>query len=165
MAKKKRVPKPNELSLAQLQQMVDSKASQLMGLRTKRAKVQQELDELDRLIQQTEGTQGQKSSVAKKSVAGSTSATRPGKKKKKVAKKGKGTRAKNARSAKSIAEEILKKEPQGLSLNELADRVLANGFKSNSVSFKNTLYQSLYNSRKAGKIFDFDDKTGLWFLR
>lgn len=96
---------------------------------------------------------------------GGASTGAPAKRKKKVSKKGKRTRAKNTRSAKSYAQEILKKEPQGLPLEELANKILASGYKSNSTSFKNTLYQSLYNDRKTGKTFNYNDKTGLWTLR
>lgn len=39
MAKKKRVRKPDELSLAQLQELMDNKASELSELRAKRAEV------------------------------------------------------------------------------------------------------------------------------
>jgi hypothetical protein len=165
MAKKKRVRKPSEYSLAQLQMLVESKASELSELKAQRAQAQKELEQLDRLIQQTEGVTGQKTRLAKKSVMGADSAESPARRKKKVAKKGKRSRAKNERSAKSYAQEILKKESQGLPLDKLAEKILASGYKSNSTSFKNTLYQSLYNSRKAGKIFNYNDQTGLWTLR
>jgi hypothetical protein len=165
MAKKKRVRKPNDLSLAQLQRLVESKASELTDLKAKRAEVQKELDGLDRLIQQTEGIKRQKTTLDKKTAVGAATTGFPAKRKKKVAKTAKRTRAKNARSAKSYAEEILRKEPQGLPLNQLANKILASGYKSNSTSFKNTLYQSLYNARKAGKTFDYSDKTGRWTVR
>jgi hypothetical protein len=160
--KKKRVRKPTELSLAQLKQLVDSKSSELSDLKAKRAEVQKELNELDKQISETQGVKRKKkATLPKKTARGGAVAKR----KKKVARKGKGTRAKNTKSAKGYAQEILAKEPKGLTLKELAARVLANGYKSNSDNFTNTLYQSLYASRKAGKIFDFNDKTGCWVLR
>ncbi len=162
MAKKKRVRKPNDLSLAQLQRMVESKASELGGLKAKRDELQKELAELDRLIQETEGTGSrQRRTAMGRRTAEDGTATR----RKKVARKGKRKRAKNAKSAKTYAVEILKASPQGLPLDELANKILESGYKSNSASFKNTLYQSLYNARKAGKTFNYNDKTGNWVLR
>jgi len=162
MAKKKSVPKPNELSLAQLQQLIENKASELSELKAKRAELQKELNELDRLIQQTEGASAMKT-VAKKKVARSTTAG-ASTKKKKVAKK-KRTRVKNQQSAKAYAMEILGKEAKGLPLNQLADRILASGYQTESEDFKITLYQSLYKDRKAGKTFNYSDKTGHWTLK
>jgi methionine salvage enolase-phosphatase E1 len=134
----------------------------LSDLKAKRAEVQKELNELDKQISETQGVKRKKkATLPKKTARGGAVAKR----KKKVARKGKGTRAKNTKSAKGYAQEILAKEPKGLTLKELAARVLANGYKSNSDNFTNTLYQSLYASRKAGKIFDFNDKTGCWVLR
>ena len=164
MAKKKRVPKPADYSLAELKQLVDSKASELNDLKARRAEVQKELNELDRQIQQTEG-RPRKSATAKKRATGGAAARVSGGRKKKVARKGKRTRAKNPQSAKKYAEEILRSEPKGLPLNELADRIIASGYKSNSTSFKNTLYQSLYSARRAGKTFDYNEKTGRWIVR
>jgi hypothetical protein len=160
MAKKKRVKKPQDLTLAQLQQMVESKASEVSGLKARRADLQKELDNLDRLIQQTEGT------GARRRGRGRPPGTaRMGAPRKKVARKAKRTRAKNKKSAKAYAVEILKATPQGLPLDQLANKILESGYKSNSASFKNTLYQSLYNARKAGKTFNYNDKTGHWVLR
>ena len=78
---------------------------------------------------------------------------------------GRGSRASNEKSAKAYAAEILAEEKKGLPLDELASRVLAAGYKSNAGDFKNVLYQSLYSSRRAGKVFDFDENSGRWILR
>lgn len=167
MAKKKRVKKPSDLSLAQLKQLVDNKASELSQLKADRAELQKQIDELDRQIRETEGVGAKKKSVAKKKAKGGTvtkKTTR--KKKKKVAiKKKKKARRQNQGSAKSYAAAILAKESGGLPLDELAQRILDNGYKTSSTNFKNTLYQSLYNDRKAGKTFDYNEKTSKWVLR
>jgi hypothetical protein len=165
MAKKKRVRKPDELSLAQLQLLLDTKASELNELKSKRAEVQKELNQLDRQIQETECRKRKGGGFRKKTARGAGSVGASPRRKKKVARKGKRKRARNEHSAKSYAEEILRNEPKGLQLEELADRVLASGYKSNSTSFKNTLYQSLYNARKAGKTFDYNEKTRRWTVR
>jgi hypothetical protein len=159
MAKKKRVRKPQDLSLTELQQMVESKASEVSELKAKRSELKKELDDLDQLIQQTEGGNGRRRAGRPRRTAGT------GAPKKKVARKAKRTRAKNKKSAKTYAVEILSATPQGLPLDELAKKILESGYKSNSASFKNTLYQSLYNARKAGKTFNYNDKTGHWVVR
>ncbi len=55
MAKKKRVKKPVDYSLAQLQQLVESKQSELSDRKAKRAELQKQLSELDQRISQAEG--------------------------------------------------------------------------------------------------------------
>ena len=160
MAKKKRVKKPDDYTIAQLQQLLDSK------LKSKRDELQKQLDELDQLISKTEGVSKKRGGYRKKKARGASSSVgAPARRKKKVSRKGRRRRARNERSAKSYAEEILQNESKGLPLDELADRILAQGYKSNSTSFKNTLYQSLYNARRAGKTFDYNEKTGRWVLR
>lgn len=167
MAKKKRVKKPSDLSLAQLQQLVDNKASELSELKAERAALQKQLDELDRQIQETEGVAGKKKSVAKKKATGGTAPKKKtvGRKKKKVAIRKKKAGRKNKGSAKDFAAQVLAKESDGLPLDELAQRILDSGYKTSSTNFKNTLYQSLYNDRKAGKTFDYNEKTSKWVLR
>lgn len=172
MAKKKRVKMPSDLSLAQLKQLVDNKASELSELKAERAALQKQLDELDQRIRETEGVGTKKKSVGKKKAKGGTATKKTAakktgaKKKKKVAirKKKKGTRQ-NQGSAKDFAASVLKNEPEGLPLDELAQRILESGYKTTSSNFKNTLYQSLYNDRKAGKTFDYNEKTSKWVLR
>jgi hypothetical protein len=160
MAKKKRVRKPEEYSLAQLQQLVQSKASEVSDLKAQRAEKQRELDEIDRQIASAEGT------AKKRGRPGRPPGTAaPTVKRKKAAKKVRRPRPKNKKSQKDYAIDILKANPQGLPLDQLADAILESGYKSNSKSFKNTLYQMLYNSRKAGKAFNYNEKTHNWVLR
>jgi len=161
MAKKKRVRKPSDYSLAQLQELMETKASELNELKSRRAALQKELDNLDELIQETEGV-GARSVTGGRKTAGMVKSPAT---KKKVTRKKKVARAQNKRSAKSYAEEILRNEPEGLTLDELADRVLEQGYKTNSANFSNTLYQSLYNDRKKGKTFKYSDKTGKWTVK
>ena len=155
MAKKKSsVRKSADFSLNQLQELVQSKQSELASLKAKRAELQKELNELDKLILQTEGTG--------RAVAKPVSTKPAAKKKKRVAIK---KRAKNTRTAKDCAIEILGKEKKGLRLKELANQVLASGYKTNSTNFSVALYQVLHNARNKGETFDVDEKTGNWVLR
>ena len=164
MAKKKRVPKPDELSLARLKELMDEKSSELSDLKSQRAELQRQLNDLDRRIQETEGGRRKKKAAAKKTAGAETAGVATKKKKKKVTRKKKLNRAKNVKSAKQYAKEILSKEPQGLTLNDLADRILSSGYQTKSKNFKAPLYQSLYNDRKAGKTFAYNEATGRWKL-
>ncbi|MCA9067550.1 MAG: hypothetical protein KDA84_01415, partial [Planctomycetaceae bacterium] len=94
-----------------------------------------------------------------------TKKTRAKKKKVSLKKKKKKAAGQNKGSVKVFAEEVLKKEPDGLPLDDLAQRILDSGYKTSSTNFKLTLYQSLYNARKAGKTFDYNEKTSKWVLR
>lgn len=165
MAKKKRVRKPDDLTLAQLQQLMDERSSELSELKSQRSELQKQIKELDRQIRQTEGVGAKTRGPGRKKSYGAATTKSPTRKKKKVARKGKRTRPKNEKSAKGYAEEILRGEPKGLKLNDLADRILAAGYKSNSSNFTNTLYQSLYKDRQEGNTFSFNDKTGLWTVK
>ena len=165
MAKKKRVRKSSELSLTQLRQLVDEKSSELSELKSQRSDLQKQLNEVERLIRETEGVGGGRRGRRRKSALGAETAKSPARKKKKVSRKKKVTRAKNKRSAKAYAAEILENESNGLTLNELAERILANGYKSNSSNFTNTLYQSLYKDREEVGTFGFNDKTRRWTLK
>jgi hypothetical protein len=74
---------------------------------------------------------------------------------------GKGvSRAKNERSLKEVVTELLGKNKQGLTLHDLAEKVLATGYKTTSTNFKNTLYQTLYHHDG----IRLDKETGLYSL-
>lgn len=166
MAKKKLVRKPANLSLAELKQMVESRSSELSALKTQRAELQKAIDELDKSIAETEGTGGTGGTGKRRGrPPGAAAAASAGIPRKKAARKVKRPRPKNEKSQKDYAIEVLEAAPQGLPLNQLAAKILETGYKSNSKNFQNTLYQMLYNSRKAGKTFNYNEKTGNWVLR
>jgi hypothetical protein len=74
-------------------------------------------------------------------------------------------RAKNERTAKDWAIEILGQEKKGLSLKDLANRMLESGYKTTSANFSMALYQVLHNARNKGETFDGNVKTGNWVGR
>ena len=154
MAKKKRVKKPVDYSLTQLQQLVESKQSELTNLKTKRAEIQKELNELDQLIAQTEGNG--------RAVATPVS-TKPADRRRNVSPSRSEPRM--SRTAKDWAIEILGQEKKGLPLKDLANRMLESGYKTTSTNFSVALYQVLHNARNKGETFDVDAKTGNWVLR
>ena len=57
-------------------------------------------------------------------------------------------RLRNERSLSNVVRKLLGGSKNGYALSELAERVLATGYKTNSANFKNVLYQCLYNSDK-----------------
>jgi hypothetical protein len=62
--------------------------------------------------------------------------------------KGKRTRRrpKNAKTLIVAVSEILSQNKKGLSLRDLASKLLASGYKTASTNFQNTLYQCLYHN-------------------
>lgn len=148
-AKKKRVKKPVNYSLAQLQQLVASKQSELDDLKAKRDELQKQLNQLDQQISQAEGN----GRAIATPVATKTRAT----KEKRVAVK---KRAKNERTAKDWAIEILEQEKKGLPLKDLANRMLESGYKTTSTNFSMALYQVLHNARNKGETLMWMRKRG-----
>lgn len=99
----------------------------------------------------------------KKKVPKRTDGTSETPKKKKKGGRPKGTTG-NKKGSREYAMEVLAKHPEGLSLTDLADRVLKAGYQTNSNNFSQSLYQVLYNDRKKGKNFDVDEQSGKWKL-
>ena len=90
-------------------------------------------------------------------------AGKPGKQKQSTKRMRKTVRRKRARNRKALKEyvtDILRKSRKGLTLAELHDSVVAAGYKSQSKSFKNVLYQCLYH----GEEFVHDGETGIYTL-
>ena len=109
-----------EMSLAELEQLMNAKKSQIDTLLRKKERIQEQLDEVDRQIADISG-----------GMAGYG---------------GIGSRPRNAKSLHTTVIELLKKSKKGMALSELADAVMATGYKSTSKNFKNVLYQCLYNA-------------------
>jgi hypothetical protein len=93
--------------------------SQTFALKHRRTELQSQLDEIDAALAKAEGGSGRR--------------------------KGK-PRVKNPSSLRAVVLEVLKGDRKGLTLADLADKVSATGYKSNSKNFKNVLYQCVYNT-------------------
>ncbi len=123
-----------ELTVAQLEQLLNSRKSQLDTLLRKRAKLTNELEEIDKKIDEMDGgTAGRR-------------------------RRNLNPRPRNPKSLHAVVLELLTRNKKGLTLAELAEKVLATGYKTHSTNFPNVLYQCLYNSDN----FFHDEKTGTY---
>lgn len=116
------VRRSGDLSVAVLERMLDKKKSTLQVLTSRRDKLQKDLAKVEEKILSLEGRRGGGVSLVRRK------------------------RPKNNQSLSAVVTDILSKSRTGYTLSELADKVLATGYKSGSSNFKNVLYQCLYNS-------------------
>ena len=130
-----------QLSVADLERMLNNRRAQLDGMAKKRERLQKELAGVDQLISRLEGTKTKTVSAAKP---------------KKTVK-----RRRNKTSLRSVVNVILGKNKKGLKLAELHEHVMDTGFKSNSKNFRNVLYQCVYNADEVVH----DQKSGLYRLK
>jgi len=140
------VKSPKELSVAELERLLNGKKSQLDQLLKRREQLARELSDVEQKIHAVEG----RNSVP----AGRPATTR------KAHARPKTVRPKNARPLKDIVVELLGIHKKGLGLDELSRKVLETGYKTSSTNFKNTLYQCLYNADN----IQLDKKNGLYKL-
>lgn len=115
-----------ELTVAELEKLLENKRSLLDVSLKKRDKLENDLAAVEKRIQTLQG---------RPHAAG-----KGGRKPKR--------RPQNKMPLPAVVAEILGKSRKGLSLSELAEKVLAAGHKSGSKHFKTVLYQCLYNSDK-----------------
>jgi len=135
------MPRPAEdMSLAELERVVNNKKSLLERSLKRREQLKKELDDAERQIRVLERRPGYSTAMLRR---------RPS-----------GPRVKNEKSLHTVVTEVLTKNKKGLSLADLHDRVLETGYKTASKNFKNVLYQCLYNS----KHFTHDASTGRYKL-
>jgi len=113
-----------ELSVAQLERLLDSKRSQLDSLYRRREKLQKELQEIEQQIVAVGGGEG----------------VRRGNKGRK--------RPKNEKTLLQVVLEVLatSTSKKGMGLGEISQKVLETGYKTGAYKFENTVYQCLYNN-------------------
>jgi len=70
-------------------------------------------------------------------------------------------KAENPTSLKDAVHAILGKVKNGYPLAELAEKILAAGYKTNSKNFRNVLYQCVYND----KAVVYDDDSGTYKMK
>lgn len=114
---------PNDLTVVQLERMLEKKRSKLEGLLKRRERLQKQLSSV-------EGRIG--------AIGGSRSEGGRGRKPRK--------RPKNDRPLIAVVVDVLSQHKKGLTLKELAAKVLDTGYKTYSDKFENTVYQCLYNN-------------------
>lgn len=113
-----------DVSVAQLQRLLDAKQQKLDALLARRARLVRSLEAVDRKIALLKGT-----------VRG----RKPG--------MGRGRAEANRHSLIHYVLEILRRNRKGLNLKDLGEQVLAAGYKTESAKFNLTLYQTIYNHR------------------
>ena len=116
----------SELSVADLQRMLERKQSRLAALLKKRQSLQKTLATVEKQIAALEGSKSRSGTQKRR--------RKPGR------------RVKNARPLHVVVTEILSKTKAGLKVADLAEKVAATGYKSKSANFKNVVHQTLYNS-------------------
>lgn len=117
----------SDLPIDELEKMLNIRKRDILTLAKKRDKLREELDKVEQEIAQLSGD----SDALKKLDRGRYT-----------------TRPKNEKSLRKTVIEVLQQNPKGLKLAEVAEKVLATGYKSNSMNFNNVVYQCLYGSRE-----------------
>ena len=117
-----------EMTLAELRQMLTKKKSVLQKLILRRKRIEKSLAKLDKKIDVLSGGEG-------------------------LGRGGpRGKRAKNAKSLKLYVLDVLAKNKKGLALGELYDKVTELGYKSKASNFKLVVYQCVYHLMKKRKV-------------
>jgi len=129
-----------DLSVADLQRLLDDRKSQLNDLHKQRDRLYSDLANVEQRINSLRGRKG---------AYGVGRGRKAGK------------RPKNAKSLRDVVTELLTKNKNGYTLAKLMEKVLKSGYKSNSTDFKNVLYQCLYNADE----FSHDAKTGKYVIK
>jgi hypothetical protein len=110
-----------ELTVAQLERILVRKKAALEILLRQRTQLQKKLAQVERRIVEIGGGEGGKPRSPRR-------------------------RPKNAKTLLVAVTEMLSQHKKGLTLRDLANRLLASGYKTSSTNFQNTLYQCLYHN-------------------
>ncbi len=148
----------SEISVADLERILDARKSQVQELGKRRDALHKELAEIQEQLQGIVGAEVKiKKSGAKRGRPPGSGKRGPGRPR---GSKNRGARPKNERSLRDVISELLSKSKKGLTLEELTPKVVEAGYKSNSSNFSNMIYQNIYNSEGIVK----DPETGCYSL-
>ncbi len=114
-----------EFTVLQLEKILVRKKAALEKLLRQRTQLQKKLAQVERRIVEIGGGEGSKPRPLRR-------------------------RPKNPKTLLVAVTEMLGQHKKGLTLRDLANRLLASGYKTSSTNFQNTLYQCLYHN--SGKI-------------
>lgn len=118
------MPRPitgTNLSLAALQQIIDSRRSELNRLRRSRNQLQRKLDSLDRQIGKIEGAGGRR---------------------------GANGRIRNATSLNVTMEQVLRQHGKPMRVGDIVNAVKATGYRSSSANFRGIVNQTLIKDKR-----------------
>jgi hypothetical protein len=107
-----------DLTVAELERMLNTRRTALRDLNKRRSKIQKELDKVDAEIHELTGEAGRR----------------------------RGRRTRNKQSLREMVLDLLKKNKKGYPLADLSRMILDSGYKTASTNFRNVLYQCLYNT-------------------
>ena len=111
----------SNLSLAELNQIMEARRSELSKLRQKRAELQRDLDRVDRQIFKIEGAGGRR---------------------------GGNGRVRNTRSLNDTIDEVLRSNGKPMRVPDIMDAVLKTGYRSNSANFRGIVNQTLIKDKR-----------------
>ncbi|MSR58394.1 MAG: hypothetical protein EXS05_12070 [Planctomycetaceae bacterium] len=113
-----------DMTVAQLERLLQKKRTNLDSLEQRRSRLQKKLKQLDSRIALIGGV------------------VREGRKPRRGRK-----RPKNTQTLLQALSQVLTHNKKGLTLKELADKILEGGYKTASTKFQNTVYQVIYNNQ------------------
>jgi hypothetical protein len=113
-----------DLSLAQLERLMQSRRTELTRLSRERDKLQKKLDTLDERISEISG--------------GMMRGTRGGG----------GTRARNAMNLPDVIHQVLTKTGAAMSVGDIMEKVQAGGYRSTSANFRGIVNQTLIKDKR-----------------
>ena len=118
------------LTIAQLQQILDQRQSELTRLHKRRDRVQRELDDVDKQIARLEG----------RSFTGGRGRGNSG--------GGGGQRARNERSLVETLEEVFRQTKGPMRVGDIVEAVQRGGYRSNAANFRGLVNQTLIKEKK-----------------
>jgi len=135
-----------DLTLAELERILEEKKRRLADLHRKRTQLERRLGTVSNKIARIQGTGGRGRPTSKAGPKDKDADSVPSR------------RARNDRPLREVVADVLRQHKDGLSIADLADKVLGTGYQTTSTNFKNTLYQTLYHHDE----FQLDKATGLY---
>lgn len=118
------MPRPStgtNLSLADLQQIMESRRTELTKLRRERQELQRDLDRVDRQIFKIEGSGGRR---------------------------GGNGRVRNEQSLNETIDQVLRSSSKPMKVGDIMDGVLKTGYRSNSANFRGIINQTLIKDKR-----------------
>ena len=117
-----RPPSLSNLSIAQLQQLIEGRKAEISRLERQRNKVARKLNQIDSRIEALGGSSRGRN--------------------------GSGGRAKNSKSLPEMLHSVLSKSSKPMGVGDIADAVRAGGYKTNSSNFRGIVNQTLIKDKR-----------------
>jgi hypothetical protein len=118
------------LTIAQLQRVLNDKKAELDKLHKQRSQLQKKMNVLDRQIERVNG-----GAVGLRGLGG-----------------GGGTRARNEHSLLDTIENVLRSAGKPLKVGDIMDGVVATGYRSGSANFRGIINQTLIKDKRFGQV-------------